>query len=170
MQSRLAIVVAALTLFGFSGCASNSVRRGDTSVSSAVKDYDLAYKAMLEVMSRHFLIREANRASGIVTAMPIHNSDGRMGKAKTEVSAKVFASPRGGYDIEVRARNFVELSEPYTLSSRTPRYEWHETSFDNNLEAQLLNEINLVRFKGQQAAYENTFLETPKDAYAPPVN
>ena len=158
----------AVVLPAVGGCEHRSVRQ--STVAEAVRDYDLAYEAALEVMSRYFVIRQADRARGIVVAMAVPNSDGRMGKAKTEVSAKIFASRLGGYDVEVRATNFMELSEPYALSSKTPRYEWQQASFDSNLEAKLLNEINALRMDGQRAAYQNKFLETPEDAFAPPVN
>jgi len=161
-KSCLLLVLALLAAVPLGGCAPTARRARDTNVQSLVADYDNTWKAMYDVMARHFLVEHSSRSEGVIDAVEVRN-DGRQGQAETRVSAKIFPSSRGGYDIEVRARNYVELSEPVAFSSKTPRYEWNCVGFDSKLETQLRNEIDAVRFQGKAPRYENAFLQSPRE-------
>ena len=126
-----------------------------------VRDYDRIWKATETVMSRHFQVTWTDRSDGVIKAKPLRN-DGRMGTAEMRVSARIVPSPTGGFDVEVRAVNYIEVSEPRVLSKKTARYEWLPVSFDKRLETQLLNEIDDVRFEGRRAGYETKFMASPK--------
>ena len=160
--------VALLSAVVIGGCAAPTPTVKDSNVQSLVTDYDSTWKAMCVVMSKHFLIKHSDRSEGIVVAAPIRN-DGRMGQAETRVSAKIFASESGGYDVEVRAQSYVDISEPRALINKTPRYEWQPTGFDSKLETQLRNEIDDMRFEGRKPAHENKFLESPREEASLPL-
>jgi len=148
---------SALTLF-LAGCASRTVN--PASVERHIQDYNRTWSAVEDVMSKHFLIRYAERSEGTIVSAPIR-SDGRMASAMTVVRARILASKDGGYDVEVRAENYIETSEPAALSKQTQNYHWQPAGFDKRLETQLLREIDEARFNGKQAAHRNTFLESP---------
>ncbi|TFG62281.1 MAG: hypothetical protein E4H28_07850 [Gemmatimonadales bacterium] len=159
-------VLALIPLLFALGCTRSP--RTATDVQLLVRDYDATWDAVFAVMSRHFLIAEASRSNGIVQAAPVRN-DGRMGQAETRVSARIFPARSGGYDVEIRAVNYLEISEPYNLSSRTPRYDWVMVGFDQKLQAELLNEIDTVRYEGRSAARQNAFLQSPEEPVITPA-
>ena len=159
MKERIISAVVLMTMLAAIGCGRGA--RSSRNVESLVRDYTRTWRAVHTVMSKHFLIKSANESRGLIVAVPLRN-DGRMGQAETRVSAKILAS-KTGYDVEIRATNYVEISEPRALSSKTPRYEWTPVSFDQRLQTQLLNEIDELRYEGMRAEYENKFLESPKE-------
>jgi len=163
--------LAALWLFStatvlLAGCASRPVN--PASVERHIQDYDRTWKAVEAVMSQHFLIRYSDRSEGTIVSAPIR-SDGRMANAKTVVRARITASKDGGYDVEVRAENYIETSEPAALSRRTQDYQWQPAGFDKRLETQLLREIDELRFNGKQSPHRNTFLESPDESVELPT-
>jgi|GEM_PF-5567123 len=160
MKERIIPALVLMTMLAAIGCGRSA--RSSRNVESLVRDYNRTWKAVHTVMSKHFLIKSASESKGLIVAVPLRN-DGRMGQAETRVSAKIFASKTGGYNVEIRAANYVEISEPRALSSKTPRYEWTPVSFDQRLQTQLLNEIDELRYDGMRAEQENKFLESPKE-------
>jgi len=161
-KSYLLLVLALVAAVPLAGCAPTARRARDTNVQSLVADYENTWKAMYGVMSSHFLIKHSSRSEGAIEAVEVRN-DGRQGQAETRVSAKIFPSARGGYDVEVRAANYMDISEPVALSKKHPRYDWRCVGYDSKLETQLRNEIDDVRFEGKTAAFQNAFLESPRE-------
>jgi len=109
------------------GCASRPVN--PASVERDIQDYSRTWKAVEEVMSRHFLIRYSDRWEGTIVSAPIR-SDGRMANAKTIVRARILASKDGGYDVEVRAENYIETtgSPPVSISASKHGFSGKSTS------------------------------------------
>jgi len=162
MKDLLIVSAIALGLMAAAaGCG--RTERIDSDVRALVRHYDRTWNAVAQVMSDHFLIKTTDKSEGLVIAAPLRN-DGRMGQAETRVSAKIFPSRTGGYEVEIRAAQYVEISEPRALSNKTPRYTWAPVSFDKKLETQLLNEIDNLRYGGRKPKYENKFLESPGEA------
>lgn len=165
---RIIPAMALLLMLAAAGCGRSARDKSD--VQTLMRNRKKTWDAMRTVMARHFLIKTADRSKGMIEAAPLRN-DGRMAQAETRILAKIFSSPRGGYDVEVLASNYINVSEPYALSKKLPRYQWAVVSFDQRLQTQLLNEIDKLRFEGRMAAYDNKFLESPREAaYAPPAN
>jgi len=160
MKQRIILAIALMIMPTAIGCGRRA--REGRDIQSLIRDYNRTWEAVRTVMARHFLIKTADKNKGLIIAAPLRN-DGRMGQAETRVSAKIFPSKTGGYDVEIRAANYVEISEPSALSSKTPRYEWTPVSFDQRLQTQLLNEIDDLRYEGARPQYDNKFLESPKE-------
>jgi len=137
--------------------------RHDMDSQQLVTDYDRIWQAMGTVMTRHFQVTWADKAEGVIKAKPLR-SDGKMGPGELRVSARIVPSPAGGFDVEVRAVNYIDISEPRALSKKTVPYDLVPVSFDTTLQAQLLDEIDDVRFEGRRAGYESKSLASPKEA------
>jgi hypothetical protein len=139
------------------GCAARPQAQGQN-VQDLVTDYDTAWKAVCKVMSRHFLISSADEDEGVVRAVAVRNA-GKTANARTDIVAKVFKAEHGRWEVEVRATQYIETSEPHNLSDRTPRYQWQKAGFDKALENKLLREIERERFGEARAAHKNRFLD-----------
>jgi hypothetical protein len=159
MKDVWVLFAAVVVMLAAAGCSRRV--RTESDIQALVKDYDKTWQAVDTVMSKHFMITEKDKHEGLVRAAPVRN-DGRMGQAETRVSARIFPSKGGGYEVEVRAVNCIEVSEPYALSDKTARYQWVPVGFDQRLQTELLNEIDRVRYEGREAAYQNKFLESPE--------
>ena len=161
MKDSIAIIAVVLAVCVLAGCrqSSDSTR---SDIQARLRDYDDTWQAVCTVMANHFQIARADRSEGVVEAMPIRN-DGKMAHGETIVRAMIMPRKGTGYDVEVRATERIEVSEPYALRSGTPRYEWVPVGFDKRIETELLNEIDSVRFSGEQAAHQNKFLEIPEE-------
>ena len=157
----LASAVALLAAFLVTGCSAPGRAGGDSTERLLVADYEKTWDAMYTVMQKHFKVMHKSRSEGVVEAAPVRN-DGKQGQAETRVSAKIFPNKRGGYDVEVRACNYIEISEPYALSGRIGRYEWRQVGYDSPLETRLRNEIDSVRYQGLTHEYQNQFMESPR--------
>ena len=157
----LASAVALLAALMITGCAAPGHPGRAGNVQSLVADYEKTWDATYSVMQKHFLIKHKNRTEGILEAAEVRN-DGKQGQAETRVSARILPNAHGGYDVEVRAGNYIEVSEPHILANKVSRYDWKIVGYDSALEARLRNEIDAVRYQGKKPAYENTFMESPK--------
>jgi len=170
MKHLCYVVAVGGLLASIGGCASSGQYTGqDTDVQPHMTDYQATWDAVHQVMSDHFLVSYANRHEGVVVAAPLKN-DGRMGKAETRVKARIVPA-KYGYDVEIRAENWIDVSQPRVLGKKTAPYEWVNVAFDDRLEAALRNEIDEHRFGGRTAREQNMFLESPRESVpAPPGN
>ena len=168
---RTAPLIVLMSVVAATGCGRKARRemdfgklvpRREMDFGKLVRDYDRIWQATGTVMSRHFQVTWTDKSEGVIKAKPLRN-DGKMGSAEMRVSARIVPSPTGGFDVEVRAVNYIEVSEPRALSKKTARYEWLPVSFDKRLETQLLNEIDDVRFEGARAGSEMKFMASPKE-------
>ena len=163
MRQWQTVGTVALAVLALAGCA----RERKATVQELASDYQNTWKAMSEVMSRHYPIRQSDPRKGEIVAAEVYN-DGRQGHGKTVVKAKIFPSQFGGYDVEVRATEYWEISEPYGLSDKTPRQDWRPASFNTVIEAKIRNEINDLRFQGQKPGETHKFMQLP-DGEIPPL-
>jgi len=168
MKDIFALIVVLLAVCVPAGCRQSAGPSRRSDIQARLRDYDETWQAVCTVMANHFRIARADRDAGIVEAAPIRN-DGKMAHGETVVKAAILPRKGDGYAVEVRATERIEVSEPVALRNETPRYQWVPVGFNKRLEAELLNEIDELRFSGTRARHVNKFLEIPAEEEKPAV-
>lgn len=105
------------------------------------------WDAMVAVLGRYFVIRESIFREGVIVATSRVTHHGNQ-KTRAKVTAKIIQDEEGYFQPMVRVNEQVDISSPRPLNptGTQPQYEWIRVRNNPNLEAKLVNEINMLAY------------------------
>ncbi|MFP4057204.1 MAG: tetratricopeptide repeat protein [Candidatus Brocadiia bacterium] len=115
-------------------------------------DFGEKLAATKRVLARHFTITGVDKPHGKVYAQSVVGANIHT-KYRTLVEATVYPVGQRDYDVQVRVRNELEVSQPSLLGGNQPPHDWRTVAFDHVLEAALMAEVQ-AEIAGEQAEVE----------------
>ncbi|MEK7486039.1 MAG: hypothetical protein AABZ60_17080, partial [Planctomycetota bacterium] len=110
-------------------------------------DKQKLWDAMVAVLGRYFVIRESIFREGVIVATSRVTHHGSQ-KTRAKVTGKIIQDEEGYFQPMVRVNEQIDISSPRPMNptGSQPQYEWIRVRNNSNLEAKLVNEINVLAY------------------------